>query len=198
MSNLIQAAREQVSALTQAAYEKAAADGVLPAGVEVKATVEIPKDPKNGDYASSFAMAGAKAMHMAPRAIAQAVAERLELAGSYFDRAEIAGPGFLNFFLGSKWYGDVLADIEAEGMSYGQSSEGRGRRVMVEFVSANPTGPMHMGNARGGVLGDSLANVLQRAGFDTWKEFYVNDAGNQIHKFAESIHARYMQILLGE
>ena len=198
MSNMIQAAREQVSALTQAAYEKAAAQGVLPAGVEVKATVEIPKDVKNGDYASSFAMAGAKAMHMAPRAVAQAIVDHLELAGSYFERAEIAGPGFLNFFMGSKWYGDVLSDIEAEGMEYGKSDEGRGRKVMVEFVSANPTGPMHMGNARGGVLGDSLANVLRRAGFDTWKEFYVNDAGNQIHKFAESIHARYMQILLGE
>ncbi|MBU5435860.1 arginine--tRNA ligase [Pseudoflavonifractor sp. MSJ-37] len=198
MSNMIQAAREQVSALTKAAYEKAAAAGVLPAGVEVDASVEIPKDPKNGDYASSFAMAGAKAMHMAPRAIAQAVVDHLDLEGSYFQRAEIAGPGFLNFFMGSKWYGDVLADIETEGMEYGRSDEGKGRRVMVEFVSANPTGPMHMGNARGGVLGDSLANVLHRAGFDTWKEFYVNDAGNQIHKFAESIHARYMQIILGE
>lgn len=198
MSNMIQAAREQVSALTQAAYEKAAAQGILPAGVEVKAAVEIPKDVKNGDYASSFAMAGAKAMHMAPRAIAQAIVDHLDLEGSYFERAEIAGPGFLNFFMGSKWYGDVLSDIEAEGMEYGKSDEGRGKKVMVEFVSANPTGPMHMGNARGGVLGDSLANVLQRAGFDTWKEFYVNDAGNQIHKFAESIHARYMQILLGE
>ncbi len=198
MSNLIQAAREQVSALTQSAYEKAAAQRLLPAGVEVKATVEIPKDVKNGDYASSFAMAGAKAMHMAPRQIAQILVDQMDLAGSYFERVEIAGPGFLNFFMGSKWYGEVLRDIEAEGLEYGKSDEGKGKKVMVEFVSANPTGPMHMGNARGGVLGDSLANVLQRAGFDTWKEFYVNDAGNQIHKFAESIHARYMQILLGE
>ena len=198
MSNMIQAAREQVSALTQAAYEKAAAQGVLPAGVEVKATVEIPKDVKNGDYASSFAMAGAKAMHMAPRAVAQAIVDHLELAGSYFERAEIAGPGFLNFFMGSKWYGDVLSDIEAEGMEYGKSDEGRGRKVMVEFVSANPTGPMHMGNARGGVLGDTLANVLRRDGWDTWKEFYVNDAGNQIHKFAVSIDARYRQLIQGE
>ena len=198
MSNMIQAAREQVSALTQAAYERAAADGVLPAGVEVKANVDIPKDVKNGDYASSFAMAGAKAMHMAPRAIAQAIAGHLELSGSYFDRVEIAGPGFLNFFLGAKWYGDVLSQIEAEGMEYGKSDEGHGRKVMVEFVSANPTGPMHMGNARGGVLGDSLANVLSRAGFDTWKEFYVNDAGNQIAKFAHSIYARCMQLTVGE
>ncbi|MCI6257300.1 MAG: arginine--tRNA ligase [Clostridiales bacterium] len=198
MSNMIQAAREQVSALTQAAYERAAAAGVLPAGVEVKANVDIPKDVKNGDYASSFAMAGAKAMHMAPRAIAQAIADHLELSGSYFDRVEIAGPGFLNFFLGAKWYGDVLSQIEAEGMEYGKSDEGHGRKVMVEFVSANPTGPMHMGNARGGVLGDSLANVLSRAGFDTWKEFYVNDAGNQIAKFAHSIYARCMQLTVGE
>ena len=198
MSNLIQAAREQVSALTQSAYERAAAAGILPAGVEVHGNVDIPKDPKNGDYASSFAMAGAKALHMAPRAIAQAILDHLELEGSFFDRAEIAGPGFLNFFLGSRWYGQVLSDIQAEGQTYGACNEGKGEKVMVEFVSANPTGPMHMGNARGGVLGDTLANVLSRVGYNTWKEFYVNDAGNQVHKFAQSIHARYMQIILGE
>ena len=198
MSNMIQGAREQVAALTQAAYERAAAQGVLPAGVTVSANVDIPKDAGHGDYASSFAMAGAKAMHMAPRAIAQGVADHLELAGSYFDGVEIAGPGFLNFTLGAKWYADVLGAIEAAGGSYGASSEGKGKRVMVEFVSANPTGPMHMGNARGGVLGDSLASVLKRAGYDVWKEFYVNDAGNQIHKFAVSINARYMQLVLGE
>ena len=198
MSNLIQAAREQVGALTQAAYQRAAAAGVLPQGYQGQGTVEIPKDASHGDYATSFAMAAAKAMKMNPRAIAQAILDHLELEGSYFDRAELAGPGFLNFRLGSRWYGQVLADIEQEGAAYGASSEGAGQRVMVEFVSANPTGPMHMGNARGGVLGDTLANVLARAGYETWKEFYVNDAGNQIHKFAESIHARYMQILVGE
>ena len=198
MSNMIQAAREQVAALTQAAYEKAAAAGALPAGVEVKATVEIPKDVKNGDYASSFAMAGSKAMHMAPRQIAQTILDNLALEGSYFKSAEIAGPGFLNFRLGAKWYGEVLADIEREGMEYGRCDEGHGEKVMVEFVSANPTGPMHIGNARGGVLGDSLASVLERAGYDVWREFYVNDAGNQIHKFAMYIDARYMQLLLGE
>ena len=196
--NMIQAAKEQVAALTQGAYEKAAAAGILPAGVEVKASIEIPKDTRNGDYASSFAMAGAKAMRQAPRAIAQTILDNLELEGTYFDRAEIAGPGFLNFFLGDKWYGDVLAAIEAEDAAYGCIDEGKGERVMVEFVSANPTGPMHIGNARGGVLGDTLAEVLRRAGYSSWKEFYVNDAGNQVHKFADSIHARYMQLLLGE
>ena len=198
MSNMIQAAREQVAALTQAAYERAAAEGLLPAGAEVKATIEIPKDVTHGDYASSFAMAGAKALRKAPRQIAEVIVSHLDLAGTFFDKVEIAGPGFLNFTLGSKWYGGVLADIQAEGETYGAVDEGRGERVMVEFVSANPTGPMHMGNARGGVLGDTLANVLKRDGCDTWKEFYVNDAGNQIHKFAVSINARYMQLILGE
>ena len=198
MSNMIQAAREQVAQLTQAAYEKAAAAGLLPAGAEVKATIEIPKDPTHGDYASSFAMAGAKALHKAPRQIAQTIVDNLDLAGTFFDKVEIAGPGFLNFTLGSKWYGEVLTDIQAEGNTYGKVDEGKGEKVMVEFVSANPTGPMHMGNARGGVLGDTLANVLSLAGYDTWKEFYVNDAGNQIHKFAVSIDARYHQLILGE
>ena len=198
MSNLIQAAKEEAAALTQRAYEKAAAAGVLPGGVEVSATVEIPKDAAHGDYASSFAMAGARAMHMAPRAIAQAICDHLELEGSFFQKAEIAGPGFLNFTLGPKWYGQVMTEVEAEGKDYGCSDVGHDEKVMVEFVSANPTGPMHMGNARGGVLGDTLANVLHMAGYDTWKEFYVNDAGNQIHKFAVSIDARYHQLLLGE
>ena len=198
MANLIQAAKDQVAALTQQAYEKAAQAGQLPGGLEVKGSVEIPKDVSHGDYASSFAMAGAKAMHMAPRAIAQIICDHLELEGSFFQKAEIAGPGFLNFTLGPKWYGQIMADVEAEGVRYGQSDVGHGEKVMVEFVSANPTGPMHMGNARGGVLGDTLANVLSLAGYDVWKEFYVNDAGNQIHKFAVSIDARYHQLILGE
>ena len=198
MANMIQYAKEQVSRVIAQAYEKAAAAGTLPGGVAVKGTVEIPKDPKNGDYAASFAMAGAKAMKMAPRAIAQALVDHMDLGDTPFASVEIAGPGFLNFRLGHRWYGQVLSAIESEGALYGQSQEGQGKRVMVEFVSANPTGPMHMGNARGGVLGDTLANVLSMTGYDVWKEFYVNDAGNQIHKFAMSIDARYHQLILGE
>ena len=198
MSNKIQEARAQVAELTQAAYLRAVEAGKLPAGAEVKATIEIPKDTSHGDYASSYAMAGARALHQAPRAIAQTIVDHLDLEGSYFQKVEIAGPGFLNFTLGPKWYQAVLADVEREGTGYGSNSEGGGEKVMVEFVSANPTGPMHMGNARGGVLGDTLANVLRRDGWDAWKEFYVNDAGNQIHKFAVSINARYMQLILGE
>ena len=198
MANLIQTAKEQVAELTQRAYEKAAAQGLLPQGETIRGTVEVPKDSRNGDFASSFAMAGAKALKMAPRAIAQIILDHLELEDTLFHRAEIAGPGFLNFFYSPNWYQQVLGAVEADPAGYGSSDMGHGQKVMVEFVSANPTGPMHMGNARGGVLGDTLANVLSRVGYDTWKEFYVNDAGNQVHKFAQSIHARYMQILLGE
>ena len=198
MSNMSHAAREEVAALTQAAYERAAAEGLLPAGAEVKATIEIPKDVTHGDYASSFAMAGAKALRKAPRQIAEVIVSHLDLAGTFFDKVEIAGPGFLNFTLGSKWYGGVLADIQAEGESYGAVDEGRGEKVMVEFVSANPTGPMHMGNARGGVLGDTLASVLTACGADVSREFYVNDAGHQIDKFARSIEVRYLQLINGE
>ena len=198
MANLIQAAREQAARLTQAAYEKAAAGGLLPAGQDIRGSLEAPKDSKNGDLASTFAMAGAKALRMPPRQIAQIILDHLELDGTLFQRAEIAGPGFLNFFYAPRWYGEVLSAVESEPDTYGACGDGAGKRVMVEFVSANPTGPMHMGNARGGVLGDTLANVLARTGWDAWKEFYVNDAGNQIHKFAVSIHARYMQIILGE
>ncbi len=198
MINLIQEIKDQAAALTQSAYERTAAEGLLPAGQEIRGSVEIPKDSHNGDIASSFAMAGAKALKSNPRAIAQLILEHLELDGTYFQRAEIAGPGFLNFFLSPKWYAAVINTVEAEGADYGSVDEGKGKKVMVEFVSANPTGPMHMGNARGGVLGDTLAGVLRRAGYASWREFYVNDAGNQVHKFAQSIHARYMQLILGE
>ena len=198
MANMIQFARDEVLALTQAAYQKAVEAGVLPDGIEVKASVDIPKDSKNGDYATSFPLAAAKEMKLPPRAIAQALADHLELNGSSFEKVEIAGPGFLNFYLGPTWYGRVLEAIETEGESYGASNEGQGKKLMVEFVSANPTGTMTIGNARGGVLGDAIASVLERAGYDVWREFYVNDAGNQVEKFAESLEARYLQLIQGE
>ena len=198
MIHMIQNAKDQVLALTNTAYQTAAAQGKLPGDVQVRANVEIPKDPANGDYTTTFALAAAKAMKRSPREIAAVLAESMDLAGSYFDSVEIAGAGFLNFRLGRKWYADTLSAVESEGAAYGRSDTLKGQKIMVEFVSANPTGPMHMGNARGGVLGDTLANVLKRDGCDTWKEFYVNDAGNQIHKFAVSIDARYRQILFGE
>ena len=197
--NMIEAAQAQVAALIKEAYEKAVAGGLLPAGGEkIPVKVDIPKDAKNGDYATSFALAAAKALGKSPREIAQVLVDQMDLGGTYFDKVELAGPGFLNFTLGKKWFGEVLSNVEAQGMTYGESDIGQGKKVMVEFVSANPTGPMHMGNARGGVLGDALAAILERLGYDVWREFYVNDAGNQIHKFALSIDARYRQLLLGE
>ena len=198
MINMIQKAKDQVLHLTAAAYEAAAAAGTLPAGVEVKANVEIPKDVSNGDYTTTFALAAAKAMKKNPREIAGILLENLKLEGTYFASAEIAGPGFLNFRLSPVWYAEVLEAVESEGSAYGTSDTLAGQKVMVEFVSANPTGPMHMGNARGGVLGDTLASVLAACGADVWREFYVNDAGNQIEKFAASLEARYLQILVGE
>lgn len=180
------------------AYRKAVSDGVLPEAEIAKAPVEIPKDTKNGDFTTTFALAASKALHQPPRTIAQALLERLALEGSYFDSAEIAGPGFLNFRLGKAWFRDVLSAVESEGGEYGTCDDLKGQKIMVEFVSANPTGPMHMGNARGGVLGDTLASVLSACGADVSREFYVNDAGHQIDKFAQSIEARYLQLIQGE
>ena len=196
--NMIQSAKDQVLALTMTAYEAAAAEGLLPADVAVKPSVEIPKDTANGDYTTTFCLAAAKALHKNPRQVAQILMDHMQLEGSYFTTVEMAGPGFLNFRLGDKWFGDTVACVEREGADYGSSDMLAGKKYMVEFVSANPTGPMHMGNARGGVLGDTLASVLQKSGANVWREFYVNDAGNQIEKFAKSLEARYFQIIKGE
>ncbi len=198
MSSMIQAAREQIDRLVREAYAAAAAEGVLPAGTELKGSIEIPKDTKNGDYACSYAMSAAKAMKMNPRQIADTLLARLDLKDSWFDSVEVAGAGFLNFRLSSAWYGAVLSAIQAEGGDYGSVDEGRGRKVMVEFVSANPTGTMTIGNARGGVLGDAMAAILEKAGWQVWREFYVNDAGNQVELFARSVEARYIQLIRGE
>ena len=198
MIHMIQKAKDQAAELAMAAYGKAVSDGALPQAEIAKAPVEIPKDTKNGDFTTTFALAASKALRQPPRAIAQAVLDRLELTGSYFDGAEIAGPGFLNFRLGAAWFRDVLSAVDAEGGEYGTSDNLKGQKIMVEFVSANPTGPMHMGNARGGVLGDTLAAVLSACGAEVSREFYVNDAGHQIDKFAQSIEARYLQLIRGE
>ncbi len=198
MSNMIEQAKQKADALLQSAYRAAVEKGALPGEVAFTGSVDIPKDTKNGDYAANHAMVSAKPMKKSPRQIAEALAAELDLSGTWFDRAEIAGPGFINFYLSQKWYSDVLAEVEAAGKDYGRVDVGHGERVMVEFVSANPTGPMTIGNARGGVLGDTLASVLDRAGYDVYREFYVNDAGNQVDLFGKSIEARYLQLLQGE
>ena len=198
MTDLIEAAKRQIETLLKEAYERAAGKGTLPEGITLRGTVEIPKDVSYGDYASSAAMAAAREARMAPVKIARALLDEIRLEGTYFKSAEIAGAGFINFRLGDKWFSDVISCVEAEGEDYGRVDVGHGERVMVEFVSANPTGPMTIGNARGGVLGDALAAVLSRAGYDVSREFYVNDAGNQVDLFGRSIDARYMQLVLGE
>ena len=198
MTNMVQNAKDQAAALAMAAYRAAAGNGSLPQAEVPAAPVEVPRDAANGDFTTTFALAASKALRQPPRAIAQALLDHMDLEGSYFQNLEIAGPGFLNFTLGPRWYGEVLSAIESEGKAYGDSQEGKGQKIMVEFVSANPTGPMHMGNARGGVLGDTLASVLSACGAEVSREFYVNDAGHQIDKFARSIYARCMQQTFGE
>ena len=198
MSKLVQQATNELRAAIEAAIKAAIADGSLPEAEIPAFALEVPADRSHGDWACNAAMAGARAFRLAPRKIAEAVVSHLDLTPTYFDRCEIAGPGFLNFFLNPRFYADVLRDAEALGEQYGRSETGKGEKVMVEFVSANPTGPMHMGNARGGALGDCLAAVLDAAGYDVWREFYVNDAGNQIEKFGVSLEARYLQIYKGE
>ena len=198
MINMMQNAKDQIASLTMEAYKAAVADGTLPEANVPNPPVEVPKDAANGDFTTTFALAAAKALRKPPRAIATALLEHMALDGTYFTGAEIAGAGFLNFRVGENWYAGVLRAIETEGKSYGTSDALKGQKIMVEFVSANPTGPMHMGNARGGVLGDTLAAVLQASGADVTREFYVNDAGKQIEKFAVSIEARYLQLIQGE
>ncbi len=189
MSDMIKIAKEQIKLAVNSAAAKAFGQAELP-----DFTVEIPADRTHGDFAANAAMLWARTLRKAPRAIADEIVANLSLEGTYFNRAEVAGPGFLNFFAGDDFYSDVLLCIEKEGEAYGRSDMGGGKKVMVEFVSANPTGPMHIGNARGGALGDGLAAVLDLAGYDVTREFYVNDAGNQIEKFGASLSARYMQI----
>ena len=189
--NIIENIKEQIEDVVIKALQKAEL-GIT----EVE--IEIPADRKNGDFSVNTAMKLTKIAKKPPREIATILTEAMETEGTYIDRVEIAGPGFINFYLKDNWRFDGLKAVLKEGESFGKTNMGNGKKVMVEFVSANPTGPMHMGNARGGALGDTLANALSWAGFDVTKEFYVNDAGAQIEKFAKSLEARYIQQLKGE
>lgn len=193
MSKMVKEVENKLYEAIENAVKSAIENGDLPQADIPKFIIEKPADKKNGDFSSNIAMAGARAFHGAPRMIAEAIVKNFSLDGGYIDRCEIAGPGFINFYLSDKYYSDVLKDIVASGDSYGRSDYGKGKRILVEFVSANPTGPMHIGNARGGAIGDCLASVLDAAGYDVQREFYVNDAGNQIEKFATSLEVRYLQ-----
>lgn len=194
MVNPVLDAKEQLKEIIMNAAGRAVADGRLPAEAMPPFGIEIPADTKNGDFATNAAMVSSRAFHMPPRKIAEEIVSGVILEGTYFSHAEIAGPGFINFFLGQGWFADVVRSVAERGDRYGRTDFGQGRRILVEFVSANPTGPMHIGNARGGALGDGIASVLDWAGYRVEREFYVNDAGNQINKFALSLEARYLQL----
>ncbi len=198
MSQIVNAAETTLRERIAAAATAAMAAGELPEAALPDYTVEIPGDRAHGDLAVNVAMVSARAFRKAPRQIAEALTAHLDLNGTYFEKVEIAGPGFINLFLSPAYYADIVSDVCDKKEVYGRSNFGAGKKVMVEFVSANPTGAMHMGNARGGALGDCLAAVLDAAGFDVWREFYINDAGNQIEKFATSLEVRYLQIFKGE
>lgn len=198
MSVLVKQVEDKLCELVRDAAKKAMAAGELPEAELTDFKVEIPADRKNGDYSTNAAMAWARAFRRAPAMIAAAITKNIDLEGTAFSSCEAAGPGFINFRLADRFYSEILMDIRKKGSDYGRSDFGKGEKVNIEFVSANPTGPMHMGNARGGALGDCLAAVLDFAGYDVSREFYVNDAGNQIAKFGLSLDIRYQQLFLGE
>ncbi len=198
MNPIAKQTEKQLRDALAAALKSAVDAGELPDEPLPEFAVEVPADRTHGDLAANAAMVSARAFRKAPRMIADTLVKHLNLEGTYLARAEVAGPGFLNFFLSPVYYADATLAVIREGEAYGRSDYGAGKKVMVEFVSANPTGPMHMGNARGGALGDCMAAVLEAAGYEVWREFYINDAGNQIDKFGLSLEVRYLQLYRGE
>ena len=188
MNNMIELAKQQVKETVMNALGRLVAEGKIEAVPLPAFNVERPADVSHGDFSCNAAMA---------RAIGQMIADAAVLDGTVFEKIEVAGPGFLNFFISPLWFNETVGEVISSGSDYGKTELGKGKRVLVEFVSANPTGPMHIGNARGGALGDSLSSVLQFAGYEVEREFYVNDAGNQIEKFGKSLSIRYMQIADG-
>lgn len=193
MSKIVSKTEDTLRNIIENAIKSAIACGDLIEADIPDFIIEKPANKANGDFSSNAAMAGARAFKKAPRMIAEAIVSKIDLADTLFEKVEIAGSGFLNFYLSQRYYAEILKDVFACGDDYGKSDFGQGKRVLVEFVSANPTGPMHIGNARGGAIGDCLASVLDWAGYEVNREFYVNDAGNQIEKFATSLEIRYLQ-----
>ncbi len=198
MKYTVTAAQEQIVSAVTEAVNKGIAEGVFAESAVPEFKTEIPADKKNGDFSANAAFMLSRAFRMPPKKIADAIVEKIDISSTYFSKCEAAGAGFLNFYLKPEFFADVLLEVNKKGEAFGKSDFGKNEKVNVEFVSANPTGPMHMGNARGGALGDCLAAVLDSAGFDVSREFYINDAGNQIDKFALSLDVRYKQLCFGE
>ncbi|WHH57370.1 arginine--tRNA ligase [Petroclostridium sp. X23] len=198
MTNLVETAKSQIKQAVVSAVGQATAAGELPEVHIGEMVIEVPRDKQHGDFATNVAMQITRQAKKAPRMIADILVNNMEFKDTLIEKVEVAGPGFINFYFKKDWLYQVISAIDKEGTGYGKINIGNGQKVMVEFVSANPTGPMHMGNARGGALGDCLASVLDWAGYDVTREFYINDAGNQIEKFGKSLEARYIQLLKGE
>ena len=175
------------------AARQAIADGAFHADELPAVVLEVPPQKAFGDYATNFALQAARSARAKPRTVAEAVAARLDEA--WIEKVEIAGPGFINFYLKTDWLYQSLAVILAAGEAYGNTKAGAGKRVQVEFVSANPTGPLHVGHGRGAAVGSALANLLEAAGYEVEREYYINDAGNQIDNLAASVNARYLELL---
>ena len=192
--NMNEKATNEVREIVMKALGQLTADGKLPAEPIPAFSVEQPADSSHGDFSCNAALVSSKVFHKNPRETAGLIAENAILDGTLFDRVEIAGPGFINFFLKPLWFAETVNAAVNGGSDYGKTDIGNGKRVLVEFVSANPTGPMHIGNARGGAIGDCLASVLEYAGYYVEREFYVNDAGNQVGKFGLSLDIRYKQL----
>lgn len=192
--NMINEAKAQVSDIVMRALGELISEGALADEPIPEFNIEIPADSKNGDMSSNVAMVCARTFKKSPRDIAGMIVKKANLDSGYFERCETAGPGFLNFFFSPEWFSKAVGEIISSKEHYGETDTGKGKKVLVEFVSANPTGPMHIGNARGGAIGDCLASVMQKAGYDVKREFYVNDAGNQIEKFKTSLEVRYLQL----
>lgn len=192
--NAVNEAKSEIREIIISALGQLVAEGKIPAEPLPSFQITIPQDSAHGDFSANAALVSAKTLKTNPRALATMISETAVLAGTSFDKIEVAGPGFLNFFLGGKWFSEVVKSTISLGKDYGKTDLGAGKRVLVEFVSANPTGPMHIGNARGGAIGDCLASLLEAAGYKADREFYINDAGNQVAKFGKSLDLRYMQI----
>lgn len=192
--NAVKEAKIEVKRIVMEALGRLVGAEKIPAEPLPTFQITIPQDSAHGDFSANVALVSAKVLKTNPRALAAQIAESAVLDGTSFEKIEVAGPGFLNFFLGEGWFGGVVTNTVSLSADYGKTDLGNGKRVLVEFVSANPTGPMHIGNARGGAIGDCLASVLQAAGFQADREFYINDAGNQISKFGKSLSLRYIQI----
>ena len=185
--------REELKELIEKAKDAAVAAGELPEGDYAPVQrLEVPKEKDFGDYSTNAAMQWARTAHKAPRMIADVIVKHMDTP--LVSRMDIAGAGFINFFLAKDTVYTELKNILAAGPSYGDLPKDRKDRILVEYVSANPTGPLHIGHARGAAYGSALVNLLRAAGYDVLSEYYVNDAGNQIDHLAESINARYLQL----